>query len=133
MFGHRESWRYLGGLLIRSNESARAVGPLTTALSGRPPDQPPVEELLLALAHATAGRLHEAKAWHAKAVVWLDKYQRPMQLASALGTASTDQWGALLEAVRDQSDPRYNPFDWETWHECQVFRAEVEGLLAAKP
>ena len=55
-----------------------------------------------------------------------------MQLASALGTADTDPWASLLEAVRDQSDPRYNPFDWETWHECAVFRAEVEGLLKGR-
>ena len=55
-----------------------------------------------------------------------------MQLASMLGTASTDKWGGLLELVRKPTDPRYNSFDWETWHECDVFRAEVERKLAGK-
>jgi hypothetical protein len=26
-------------------------------------------------------------------------------------------------------DPRYNSFDWETWYECEIFRAEVEAKL----
>lgn len=26
-------------------------------------------------------------------------------------------------------DPRYNAYDWETWYECVVFRAEVEAEL----
>jgi hypothetical protein len=25
-----------------------------------------------------------------------------------------------------------NPFDWEVWHECDVFRAEVIRRLAGK-
>ena len=124
--------RLVGGLLLRKGDPDKAIAPLTVALALRRPDHLPVEELLLALAHAKAGRLDEAKALHAKAVGWLDRYRRPMQAASTLGTASTAGWGASLELVRDQADPRYNPFDWETWYECQVFRAEVEGLLAKK-
>ena len=30
-------------------------------------------------------------------------------------------------------DPRRNPFDWEVWHECDVFRVEVERRPALKP
>jgi hypothetical protein len=124
--------RLVGGLLIRNGEPDKAVGPLVIALALRTPDRPPVEELLFALAHAKAGRLDDATKWHAKAVAWLDKYQRPMQVASAVGTASTAGWGGALELLRAQADPRDNPFDWETWFECRVFRAEVEGLLAGK-
>ena len=66
------------------------------------------------------------------AIASLDRYEKPMQLASMLGTASTDKWSGLLELVRKPTDPRYNSFDWETWHECDVFRAEVERKLAGK-
>jgi hypothetical protein len=34
---------------------------------------------------------------------------------------------ASPEPVRDQTDPRHKPLDWETWYECQAFRAEIEG------
>jgi hypothetical protein len=47
-------------------------------------------------------------------------------------TTALGLWTAILEAVRDRSDPRYNPFDWETWYECAVFRAEVEGLMKGR-
>ena len=33
------------------------------------------------------------------------------------------------QVLKSQLDPRYNAFDWETWYECEVFRAEVEGKL----
>jgi hypothetical protein len=131
-YGDPFALRLVGGLLIRNGEPVKAVGPLTVALALRSPDRPPVEELLLSLAHAKTGQMNEANTWHAKAVAWLDIYQRPMQLASALGTASADLWASLIEGVRDQADPRYNPLDWETWHECAVFRAEVEVLLKGR-
>ena len=51
---------------------------------------------------------------------------------SALILANIDPWVATLEAVRDQSEPRYNLFDLETWHECDVLRTEVEGLLKGR-
>jgi eukaryotic-like serine/threonine-protein kinase len=131
-YGDPLALRLVGGLLIRNGEPLKAIGPLSVALALRAPGRPPVEELLLALAHAKSGRTDEAKTWHSTAITWLDRYQRPLQVTSAVGTASTDGWGAMLELVRDQADPRYNPFDWETWYECQVFRAEVEGLLINK-
>ena len=51
------------------------------------------------------------------AAAWLD---RPRD--------SKDNLGVGFAA---NGDPRRNPFDWEVWHECDVFRAEVERRLAA--
>jgi hypothetical protein len=29
------------------------------------------------------------------------------------------------------ADPRYNPFDWETWHEIDVLRRELAPRIDA--
>ena len=89
----------------------------------RPNDRPPVEELLPALACLEAKQPEEAAKWHAQAVAWLDRYQPPMQ--GLLGGL----WSGSTQVLKSQLDPRYNAFDWETWYECEVFRAEVEGRL----
>ena len=39
----------------------------------------------------------------------------------------------LGDGFAPNGDPRRNPFDLEAWHECDVFRAEVERRLATKP
>jgi hypothetical protein len=36
---------------------------------------------------------------------------------------------AATELVKTPLDRRYNPFDWETWYEIDVFRGEAEGKL----
>jgi hypothetical protein len=121
--------RLLGARLIRSGEPAKAKGPLMLALSLRPKDRPPVEELLLALAYLEDDQPDEAAKWHARAVAWLDRYQQPMQLMSALGAFPGGVWQGAAELVKRPVDPRYNSFDWETWYECEVFRNEVEARL----
>jgi hypothetical protein len=44
-------------------------------------------------------------------------------------------WNAIDEACKPIDDPRHNTFDWKSWHECDVFRAQAERLLesAAAP
>jgi len=56
-------------------------------------------------------------------VAWLDRYQPTLQGLIGGGYAGT------ASIQKSQMDPRYNAFDWETWYECDVFRAEVEGKL----
>ncbi len=41
-------------------------------------------------------------------------------------------WDGLVAAGAPVDDLRRNPFDWEVWHECDVFRAEMEQALAAR-
>ena len=42
-------------------------------------------------------------------------------------------WAGLGEAFAPVDDRRRNPFDWENWHECDVFRARIEQRLAGRP
>jgi hypothetical protein len=56
---------------------------------------------------------------HKAATEWLD---RPPDPKEGLGVG-----------FAPNGDPRRNPFEWEAWHECDVFRAHVEGRLAGKP
>jgi WD40 repeat protein/serine/threonine protein kinase len=117
------SIRLFGGLLIRNGKPLDAIAPLKIAIVVRGNDRPPVEELLLALAYLDAKRPEVAAQWYAKAAAWLDRFQLPMQLVAG------GFWSASVDVLRSQIDPRYNSFDWETWYECEIFRAEVEGKL----
>ena len=69
----------------------------------------------------------EARRWLDRAVAWIDRYQQPMQVASAVGCAPSGPLFAATELHKPPLDPRYNPFDWETWHELEVFRREAEA------
>ena len=98
----------------------------------RPKDRPPAEELLLALAYLAAKKPGEAAKWHDKATQWLDRYPKPPQVKPAPGAPPNDPLAAIRELYQPPADPRYNAFDWETWYECDVFRAEVEAKLGKK-
>ena len=111
-----QALRLLGGLLIRDGKPADAVIFLKLAIVLRADERPPVEELLLALAHRNAKQPDEAAKWHAQAISWLDRYQPPLRVLTG---------GALPSQI----DPRYDPFDWESWYECEVFRAAVAAGL----
>ena len=39
-------------------------------------------------------------------------------------------WAGLGAAIVPVEDLRRNPFDWESWHECDIFRAEVERQIS---
>jgi hypothetical protein len=59
-------------------------------------------------------------AWSAAtATRWLD---RPRN--------AKEGFGGMIKPL---ADLRRTPFDWEVWHRCEVFRAELERRLARKP
>ena len=63
----------------------------------------------------------------------LDQLPRlPLKDVSALGCAPSGPQFATTEKVKTPLDPRYNPFDWETWHELDVFRQEAEAKLDSR-
>jgi hypothetical protein len=88
-------------------------------MASRPATSPPVEELLLAQAYLDLKQPDEARRFYRAAAEWLD---RPPDPGDNLGVG-----------FAPNGDPRRNPFDWEAWHECDVFRAEVERRIAGKP
>ena len=75
--------------------------------------------MLLAQAYLDLKQPDEARRFHRVATEWLDQPRDPKD--------------GLGDAWKPGEDPRRNPFDWESWHECDVFRAEVERRLADKP
>lgn len=60
---------------------------------------------------------------------WLDRYRLQMQVLSALGAFPAGAFQGATELLKQRVNPRYNAFDWETWYECEVFRAEVEARM----
>lgn len=103
-----------------------AIPLLTEVSQERPETAPPVEQLLLAKAHLALNELEEAKRFHQAAVDWLDK---PHELGPTTGVI--EQLKTLFKIPKPLDDPRYNPFEWESWHECDVFRADVQQALQA--
>ncbi len=63
------------------------------------------------------------------AAEWLDLPREPSRAAEVITKCAVNGWAALGEAIKPIDDPRHNTMDWETWHESDVFRAEVERLL----
>ncbi len=126
--------RILGGLLWRDGQTVAALGPLETAIALRRGDLPPVEELLLALAHLDLKKPDQARRWLAKATAWLDRYRGPLRLAGCLAATSGGILPGFALLNQDSADPRFNPFQWETWHEVQVLRREaVKKSQQARP
>jgi hypothetical protein len=55
--------------------------------------------------------------------------EKPRQPRSAVEQRDT---AAVVASVPDD-EPRRNPFAWESLHEREVFRAEVERRMAGQP
>jgi WD40 repeat protein len=117
--------RTRGGMLLRLKKAEEAVPILEAALKerGEGDDKPPVEELLLAWAYHDTNQADKAKSLWKKATAWLSRGPEAVQAAALAGGAAPLAWPA---------DPRYNAFDWETWHELDVLRLEMAPLFAAK-
>jgi len=103
---------------LRDAKPGPAIPLLFKCLLSRPAASPPVEELLLAQAALDQNRPDEAKRFYEAATTWLD---RPRDPKDNLGVG-----------FAPNGDPRRNPFDWEAWHECDVFRAAVGKALARR-
>jgi hypothetical protein len=91
-----------------------------------------VEELLLAWAYLDTKQPDKAKAQWTKATTWLDCQQEAVRAVNVAGDlpAGPLPGGAALQAP--PGDPRYNPFDWETWYEIDVLRRELAPRFATK-
>jgi WD40 repeat protein/tRNA A-37 threonylcarbamoyl transferase component Bud32 len=109
--------RTRAGLLLRLKKADEALPVLEAALKERGDDRPPVEELLLAWAYLDTDQADKAKALWTKATAWLD---RPGDAPRA------------TEVAGEPTDPRYNAFDWETWHELDVLRRELAPRFAGR-
>jgi hypothetical protein len=116
--GHRLAQRLVAQELLRDGKPGPAIPLLLWCMASRPATSPPVEELLLAQAYFDLKQPDEAQRFYRAATKWLDRPRDPK-----------DNLGVAFEPI---DDPRRNPFDWEVWHECDVFRAEVERRRAGQ-
>ena len=117
---------------IRKGTPKLAIPLLFECMLSRPATSPPVEELLLAQAYLDLQDPTEAKRFHRAAAEWLDRPCRPIRLANVISHCAMSPWAGLGQAFAPVDDPRRDPFDWESWHECDVFRQAVERRLAGK-
>jgi hypothetical protein len=115
--GNRLAQRLVAQELLRDGKPSPAIPLLLWCMASRPATTPPVEELLLAQAYLDVKQPDEARRFQRAATDWLDRPRNPK-----------DGFGVGIEPM----DSRRNPFDWEAWHECDVFRAEVERQLSGK-
>jgi hypothetical protein len=117
--------RTRGGLLLRLKKADDAVPVLEAALKGRGEDRPPVEELLLAWAYLDSKQPDKAKELWTKATAWLERQQETVRAANVVATLPAGVLPGVTPLFTAPADPRYNAFDWETWHELDVLRREL--------
>jgi hypothetical protein len=121
--------RLYAGLLLRTGSAKEALPLLQARLQSRPPDAPPVEELLLALTHHALGQPDQARQHLAAATTWLDQGQQPLRATAVVGALGT-HWAAAATLTQVAPlHPRLNPLDWETRLELEALRAEAEKAL----
>jgi hypothetical protein len=124
--------RLHAALLLRTGSAKEALPLLQACLKSRSPDAPPVEELLLALAHHALGQPDQARQHLAAATAWLDQGQLPLRATAVVATLGTNWAAAATLTQVTPLHPRLNPLDWETRLELEALRAEAERALAAR-
>jgi hypothetical protein len=124
--------RLYGAILLRTGATKEAILVLRAALRNRDGDAPPVEELLLALAHLQRRQPNEARKHLRTAVAWMNRGTEPVRAASLLGLRRSGPLAALGGIAVTPPDPRLVPLDHWTAHELTCLRAEVEKALAAE-
>ena len=127
--GDRLAKRVIAQERLRDGEAKLAIPLLFECLLSRPANSAPVEELLLAHAWLDMDQRDDALRFYRTAIDWLDRPRNPIRAANIVSHSALNPWPALVEAFVPTDDPRRHPFDWESWHECDVFRSNLEKRL----
>jgi hypothetical protein len=125
--GDRLAKRLVAQEHLRDGNARFAVPLLYDCILTRPrtdPPRPPVEEMLLSLAYRRLSQFEEATRFQRVADEWLERPRVPIRAANLI-THAFNPWNALGEAFKPIDDPRYDAFEWESWHECDVFGAQM--------
>jgi hypothetical protein len=128
---HPLARRTRAGLLLRQKKADEAVPVLEAALKDCGDDPPPVEEMLLAWAYLDTRQPDKAKERWAKATAWLDQGQEAVRAVNLACTQPAGALSGLTPLFVAPTHPRYNAFDWETWHEIGVLRRELAHRFTA--
>jgi hypothetical protein len=126
------SHRLHGALLLRTGAAKEARAALLTALKKRPADEPPVEELLLGLAHVRLGQPAQARKYLQAADAGMRRGREAVRAAALAGLLARPSLAAVGSLSVGPPDPRRVPLEAQTAHELTALRAEVEKALAAK-
>jgi hypothetical protein len=105
---------------------------LEAALKKRGDDKPPVEELLLAWAYLDAKQADRAEEPWRKATAWLDRGQEAVRAANVMARHPGRVLPGVAPLLVPPSEPRYNPFEWETWYEIDVLQRELSPRFERK-
>ena len=116
--------------MLRTGSAKEAIAALQAAIQKRDRDAPPVEELLLALAHVQAKQPAEARKYLQTAVAWMDRGDLPGKITPLVGLAAGGPLAALGGMAGPPPDPRLEPLYRQTAHELTALRAEAEKALA---
>lgn len=73
-----------------------------------------------------------AKCFYRAATDWHERYEQPIQVIYLISHHALIPWVGLGQAFVPIDDPRRNPFDWESWLECDVFRAQMKRRLSLR-
>jgi hypothetical protein len=119
-------------MLLQQQKAAEAIDVLEAALKDRGDDQPPVEELLLAWAYHENKQTDKAKELWTKATAWLDRQQEAVRATNLVGTLPAGALPGMAPLFVAPTHPRYNAFDWETWHQLDVLRRELAPRFQAQ-
>jgi hypothetical protein len=134
--GDRLAMRLVAQESLREGKPGSAIPMLFSCMLSRPvtdPPAPPVEELLLAQAYLALKQPEDAKRFYQVAAEWLDRPGQPIRVANMVSHCALNPWAGLATLAAPVEDLRRNPFDWESWHECDVFRAQVEQQFLGRP
>ena len=91
--------------LLRTGSAREAILVLQAARKKLGPDAPPIEELLLALAHAKRKQFHESNKHHKAAVAWMQRGPQAVQAASLVGLACRGPFASLPGLANKPPDP----------------------------
>jgi hypothetical protein len=117
--------RTRGGLLLRQHKALEAIAVLGATLKDRGDDHPPVEELLLAWAYHDTKQPDKAQELWRTARGWLNYGQEAARAASVVSMLPGGVLPGVASLFTPLAHPRYNVFDWETWHELDVLLREL--------
>jgi WD40 repeat protein/Flp pilus assembly protein TadD len=123
----------LSAALLRAGRHREAAERLRKAHEERARDQPPREELLLAIAEHHLGQAAEARRSLEEAVAWLDREQSLPRATMSVGVGAATPLD-VLPALRGQEyDPLLPRLGWSACLELRLLRREAENLIGRLP
>ncbi len=115
----------LGGLYLRDGKPDEAIASLKKAIEQRGAESPPIEELLLALAHQSKNQPDETHRWVEVAAVWLARASLPRESVSALLATCGGVVASLPGFAGVAGDSQERRANWETWRTLRALQAQL--------